>query len=207
MAHPTTKEFVMSRLVLIAALVTAIAVPVISNTPVTSEKHPTGKSEQRQEFWNWFQNNVYPTLKKWHDEYDASLSSADLASLNTLRNQARQNKLALKAKAIELRENTTTKTDKKEAIQHLKSQAKDAKSDIAKQLRPIMQRSKEKLASIVKANQSTIEAWQKEAQAKFTQIPKGAPMIQQDGKKAAVRFVLWDGTMPTPLSSKGKTSH
>lgn len=178
---------------------------VHGKTPAAHRADKKISAEQKQEFWNWYQTTVYPTLKQWHDDYNASLSSADLATLNNLRAQARQHKLSLKARAKQLKQNSSSRTDKKEALQELRSEMKLARTELAKQLQPVMERSKEKLSSILQANQATLEAWRKEAREKFSRLPKGAPMLDGGNKRAAARFVLWDGAMPKSLSTNNKS--
>ena len=191
---------------IIASILMAVTIAVVhGKTPATHRADKKVSAEQKQEFWNWYQTTVYPTLKQWHDDYNTSLSSADLATLNNLRAQARQHRLSLKAKAKQLKQNSSSRTDKKEALQELRSEMKLARTELAKQLQPIMERSKEKLTSILQANQATIEAWRKEASEKFSKLPKGAPMLNGGNRKAAARFVLWDGAMPKPLSTNNKS--
>lgn len=173
----------MFRLVVLALSALVLASPLVA--------HDHGKGmkgappELRAQIRTWFEQSVAPTLKGWQKTYDATLSADDLATVQRLRAQAAQ-----------LRQQP--KPDRREAMHAL-----------MEELKPVMQRSRETLRALFDANEETIEGWRsrvKDMMAQhMTDHPAGKgkhrgkhhgiPMMGH-GKRAAVFFVLWDGSTP-----------
>lgn len=170
----------------------------------------------RNDMRTWFEADVYPSLKKWHQEYDASLSAEDLATLNKYRSEAKQLKDAMRKDMMALK-GTMKKGDREEMqeqMEALREKHHDAMENIIDGVKPIMKRSREKLRSIFDSNEDQIEAWRDKAReimktwrsenqgmgrgGRKGHGPKGMdmPLMGQDGKHAALKFVLWDGIMP-----------
>lgn len=180
----------MFRLSLLGVLVLCAA--FVSNAqPHGRGHHDKGASQQlRAELRSWFEQNVAPSVREWQRQYDASLSAEDLATVKRLRTQAAQ-----------LRAQRTGNRD---------GSQREAMQAIAAELKPIMQRSKETLRAIFDANEETIDGWREHVRTTVQEHRSaqgrdgkphgkghhGMPMLG-DGKRAAVRFVLWDGTMPS----------
>jgi len=180
----------MFRLTLLGVLV--LTATTISNAqPHGRGHHDKGASQQlRADLRSWFEQSVAPSVREWQRQYDASLSAEDLAIVHRLRTQAAQ-----------LRGQRTGKRD---------GSNREAMQAIAAELKPIMQRSKEALREIFDANEETIDGWREHVRTavqnhRSAQGHDGKPhgkghhgmAMLGDGKRAAVRFVLWDGTMPS----------
>lgn len=182
-------------------LLATLAYLLLSGTsPVSAQ--PADKAQRREdvrelrtEMRAWFQRSVQPTLLEWKREYDASLSVEDLATLNGLRAEAKAHR-----------------------AKHLKRHA-DANGSKAffERLKPIAERSKDKLRSIFENGKDRIEAWKSEAKGIFENWRESHPdarpgfgphmgvgplamgrgdTVAHMGRHAAIRFMLWDGTMP-----------
>ncbi len=173
-------------------------------------------SELHADMRSWFETSVYPTLKAWHKEYDASLSPEDLATLNQLRTQAKQ----LKEQAHkEMKQNFEgKKRDKREfkdLMRALKEMHRNQIHELVEQLKPIAKNSREKLLSIHDQGEAQIETWRAEAKQRIDAWKDkyeidGKKMhrhgrhgfgndfmpFSADGKRAAMKFMLWDGNMP-----------
>ncbi len=195
---------------------------VLAAQPNQAQDKPT-KAERRaaaldlrSDMRTWFEADVYPSLKKWHQEYDASLSSEDLATLTKYRAEAKQLKDAMRKDMMALK-GTMKKGDRDEMhekMEALREKHHDAMENIIDGVKPIIKRSKDKLRSIFDTNEDQIEAWRDKAReimkswsnehqgmgrgGKKGHGPQGMglPLMGQDGKHAALKFVLWDGTMP-----------
>ncbi|MDZ4745018.1 MAG: T9SS type A sorting domain-containing protein [bacterium] len=186
-------------------------VPATSQPGDRPKKHADCK-ELRTEMRAWFERSVKPTLLDWKRDYDASLSSEDLATLNQLRAEASAHR----------KQWAQHKKDHKVDGRHERHSDADrearhaARRAFFERLKPIAERSKEKLVSIFENGKDNIETWKEQAKTimakwrdEHPEARKGSghhhgigPMgidfgHGHHGKRAAIRFMLWDGTIPT----------
>ncbi len=154
--------------------------------------------EQAKELREWFKNEVYPTLKKMHDEYDASLSAEDLTKLTALRNQAKQVKEKILLEMKSVKDQDLDKEEARKRLHQIREQSHDDMYDLAEQVRPIIERSKEKLKAIFDAHEDDIEAWKEKVE---DMRGKGSDptmdMFRGNPRRIVLRFVLWDGSLPS----------
>lgn len=183
-------------------LVAALCIVAIGATTLLAQSHRDGGNrkhnrpdgEQRSpELRTWFETSVYPQLLAWHNEYDASLSAEDRTALN-----------ALRVKAAALRQQRGN---------HKSQEGQAAKHELMAELKPIMERSAATLKALFERNEAVIEQWRAEAKA-IVQSQHGEHsrkegkgrhgfidgLLNGNGRRAAVRFVLWNGELPAPPS-------
>lgn len=183
----------MKRHLCIAILATLTICCLAPNSTARS-RNKEATPEQRHAFREWFTTTVLPTLKQWHSEYDASLSAADLATLQKLRERVKAANDEFRSQAKSLRSSSEATSKKKEALRELKDRRKQVLKDVAVQAKPIAMRSSETLESIARANATTIAQWREHVKEQLGKASKHAYMFAPDSKKAALRFILWDGT-------------
>jgi len=183
----------MTRNILLLAFVAAVAI----TTMAQANQHGKQNKQVKQEIRGWFESSVYPSLKKWHDEYDASLSAEDLSTLKQLRSEA---------KSIKQNMHSLSNSDRDEL--------KDNMRALLDRVRPIAKRSREVLRRIFDANEDQIEQWREELREKLEGMQGdgehkfGGPMagMFDMDKRAALRFILWDGTLPPARGQSDKDS-
>ncbi|NQW30848.1 MAG: T9SS type A sorting domain-containing protein [Ignavibacteria bacterium] len=193
-----------------------------------AQRHHEKKTEFKQaaqelhkEMRAWFESSVYPTLKQWHDEYDASLSSEDLSTLNQLRTQAKQLKESAHADMKgQFKDSKRDKDAMREKMHEMKAKYKDQMRSLMEKLKPIAKNSRATLLGIHDRGEGQIEKWKSEAKTIIDRWKAKSDVddtkrggrgshgmhgiehdflpFAADGKRAAVRFMLWDGNMPQP---------
>lgn len=198
---------------------------VVGSLPVAAQRNDASRAERREaaldlrnDLRTWFEKDVYPSLKTWHDEYDASLSAEDRATLTTLRAEAKKLRAEMMAEMASMKGAARggDRNGMRERMEEMRDEHRDAMENIIDRVKPIAKRSKDKLRAIFDANEDRIEEWRNEARAivkawrsEHPEMsgkgrghrgpmggPDGLPIIGEDGKRAALRFILWDGTMP-----------
>ncbi len=172
-------------------LISALVLPLQAQQP-SADRKAAGK-ELRTSMRTWFTTSVYPTLSTWKRTYDASLSPADLSTLN-----------ALRAEAARLR-STMKQASKEERHAAMRS--------LIERVKPIAKNSKESLTSIFTNGKQQIDTWRAEAKSIVDQWKAAHPDAQAHGgmhhmkglfggddgtkmKRATLRFMLWDGSIP-----------
>lgn len=180
-------------------LLVGLIMPLTAQQP-SPEQKAAGK-ELRTSMRSWFQTSVYPTLSSWKRAYDASLSAEDLATLNALRAEATRLKGTMKGAS--------------------KDERHAAMKSIAERAKPIAQRSKDALVSTFTNGKQQIDTWRTEGKAIVDQWQANYPNAKGhmgmhhmkgmlsggDGgehkmKRAALRFMLWDGSLPNDDKSE-----
>lgn len=172
--------------------------------------------ELRADMRAWFEREVYPTAKMWHEQYDASLSPEDLRTLQGLRAEAKRLKEAVTADLKNMRGSFERgdRSELREKMGDLRDKHRDAVEQLLERLKPIAKRSRTKLRELFDANEDKIEAWRAQArdivgdwrddhdELGLKGGHRQLPLIGADGRKAAVRFILWDGSMPPAPESR-----
>jgi hypothetical protein len=189
----------MTRFLIVAALVVMAGTTVFARG---NNGHQRPDPAKVAELRTWFTTDVYPKLKAWHDEYDASLSAQDLAELNKLRAQAKQMMQTMRKEMKALYQQGADREEIQDRMFELREANHDAMYDLIKQVRPIVERSKDKLKQIYEANKDQIQAWrEKVSDMRGSKGDAMMGMLEGGKKKAALRFILWDGTMPEPTAN------
>jgi hypothetical protein len=170
--------------------------------------------ELRGDLRSWFEQDVYPTAKIWHEHYDASLTSQDLADLQRLRAEAKRLREAVKAdlKSLRITAESGSRSSMREELQDVREKYKDDVENLLERLKPIAKRSRTILRKLFDDNEDKVESWRSTARdivgdwreehddlsmkGMFGRGDHQLPLLAGDGRKAAVRFILWDGTMP-----------
>jgi len=170
--------------------------------------------ELRGDLRSWFEQDVYPIAKIWHEQYDASLTSQDLADLQRLRAEAKRLREAVKAdlKSLRITAESGSRSSMREELQDVREKYKDDVENLLERLKPIAKRSRTILRKLFDDNEDRIESWRSTARdivgdwreehddlsmkGMFGRGDHQLPLLAGDGRKAAVRFILWDGTMP-----------
>lgn len=200
-------------LVIIVALVCVQAGVAQDKSSKRAERR-AAMTELRSDMRAWFEREVYPTAKMWHEQYDASLSAEDLKTLQGLRQEAKRLKETVISDLKNMR-STFERGDRselREKMDDLRDKHRDAVEDLLERLKPIAKRSRTKLRQLFDDNEDKIETWRKQARdivgdwreehddlnfkGMFGRGHHQLPFLSGDGRKAAVRFILWDGTMP-----------
>lgn len=204
-----------------------LLVSVALSTNLFAQDRSSKRSEQKAAFQelradlhSWFERDVYPIAKDWHEQYDASLAPEDLRTLQGLRVEAKRLKEAVVSDLKNLR-GTFERGDRKELrekMDDLRDRHRDAVEQLLERLKPIAKRSRTKLRELFDANEDKIEAWRDQARqivgewrddhddlnfrGLFSRGGHHLPLIAGDGRRAAVRFILWDGSMPPAPEAK-----
>lgn len=199
-------------------LVALVCLFLSGTTHATAQ--PADKTQRREdtkalraEMRAWFERSVQPTLLKWKREYDASLSVEDLAALNVLRQEAKAHR---KNKMQDRRSKDARHHDKDARHGDKGSRHDDARKAFFERLRPIAERSKDKLRSIFDNGKDRIDVWRPEAMDIIDNWQESNPKSHHHfdrhfgmhsmpmglgrghmGKRAAIRFMLWDGIADT----------
>lgn len=185
----------MKRTTVLAALVLALCTTIPTLAQPTADTK-TAVKELRTSMRTWFTRSVYPTLSTWKRTYDASLSAEDLATLNNLRAQASQLRTSMR----------TMSHDERRAAMHA----------LAEQVKPIAMRSKQTLMQLFSGAKPQLETWRAEAGSIISSWKTAHPDVEarggglplkgllhddrggeHGGKRMAVRFLLWDGQLPS----------
>lgn len=196
-------------------LVAAVATSMVTAQP-RGDRQRNGKGqgqhqELREQMRSWFETSVLPTLRTWHNEYDASLSADDLATLKKLRAEAKQLKSTTQQSMLALRDQGLTKDERREQAKALRERTHDEMMKIIEQVKPIAQRSKTFLRDLFDRNEEKIDAWREQAREMIDDYCEqhdidqgfgrhggpgmmGGMGLLDGGRRAALRFILWDGS-------------
>lgn len=162
------------------------------------EKHRPSK-ETVEAFRQWFTTTVAPTLLTWQQEFDATLTSADLATVKRLRTELSQKREQLMAELKASRPEGKLTAEQRQALKEKRKEGMADLKEIAKQVKPIAEKSKENLRKILEEHASQMKAWRDEAEQKFGEkTGRMLSMLGADKRKSAIRFILWDGKAPAP---------
>lgn len=199
-------------------IVSMLALGALTTTVSAQRERGRGKearkarTELRTELRTWFTKSVYPSVKQWHDAYDAQLSASDRAVLQQLRTEARQARERLEdglAKMI-----TAPRSERRDLADEVRETYHTSMKSIFTRIRPLAKASRTYLRDLFDKNETQLETWRDEArrmvdawQTKYNleDGPKhgrigGLPLIGGDGHKTAMRFILWDGTLEQALN-------
>ena len=207
-------------------VIALLAVLALSNSTFAQDRSRTREERKeafqdlRTDLRSWFERDVYPTAKLWHEQYDSSLAPEDLRKLQGLRAEAQRLKESVTTDIKNLR-GTFERGDRKELrekLDQIRNRHRESVEQLLEQLKPIAKRSRTKLREMFDANEDVIESWRDQARSiigewreehdelnfrgLFSRGGHHLPLIAGDGRKAAIRFILWDGSMPPVPETK-----
>ncbi|MDC0231035.1 T9SS type A sorting domain-containing protein [Aureispira] len=201
--------------------------------PHQHKHHPKLSKEAKDELNTYDKEKIYPVKKAAHDKFIESLSSEDLAFLNTKRAEGKaiqRGNRAIHKKVRALKESEMTKEQMHEKMKETFAPMKEKNITFMQSMKPFMERNKDLLMPIMESLKEPHQKWKKEKKeiiAKHLtdeQQEKREINKQKDDKKdakhpergqkhkmhkkhmGAVKFVLWDGEMKKSkdCSKKGK---
>lgn len=174
------------------------------------------RAELRNEMRIWFGKSVYPTLKQWHVAFDAQLSASDRATLQELRTESRQARERLGDGLTKLL--TAPRSERRALAEDIRDDYRSTMKSIIDRVRPIAKSSRAFLRDLFDKNETQLDAWRDEARRMIDEWRTkndvdddrrrggdmvSLPMLGGDGRKAALRFILWDGTLEQALNDDG----
>lgn len=198
----------MTRPLIIVLSLLVLALPAQSQDQ--RAKRQEAVKELRTDLRAWYMRDVLPTVSRLHSEYDASLTREDLATLTRLRADAKRLRNDVRKDMQSLKSDFERggRAELRNRIKDLREKHRDAYMRIVEQVKPIAKRSRTKLREIFDANEDQIEQWRAQAKKivgdwKDDHDDLGMkngddarfPMLGNDPRRAALRFILWDGTV------------
>lgn len=199
-------------------IITMLAFGALTTTASAQRERAGGKearkarTELRNELRTWFTTSVFPTMKQWHDAYDAQLSASDRATLLQLRTEARQARVRLEEGLTKLI--SAPRDERRDLADDIREDYRDAMKGIIDRVTPIAKSSRTFLRDLFDKNETQLDAWRTESR-KIVEAwharhddeggrPRkkmgGLSLLGGDGRKAALRFILWDGTLEQALN-------
>ena len=200
-------------LILRVLIISMLALGALTTTASAQRERGRGKearkarAELRNELRTWFTKSVYPTMKQWHDAYDAQLSASDRATLLQLRTESRQARERLEDGLTKLL--TAPRGERRDIAEDIRDDYRSTMKSIIDRVTPIAKSSRTFLRDLFDKNETQLEAWRTDSR-KIVEAwharhdnegdrPRkkigGLPLLGGDGRKAALRFILWDGTL------------
>lgn len=194
-------------------IVTMLALGALSAPASAQRERGRGKearkarTELRTELRTWFTKSVYPTMKQWHDAYDAQLSASDRAILQQLRTESRQARERLEDGLTKLL--SAPRDERRDLAEDIRDDYRTTMKSIIDRVTPIAKSSRTFLRGLFDKNETQLESWRDESrkivdawharhddEGDRPRKPMGGlALLGGDGRKAALRFILWDGTL------------
>jgi hypothetical protein len=180
------------------------------------------RQQLRQTMIEWAQTTIWPTLTQWKNQLDAAMDPQDLTTLNGLRARAATLRKEFMAQRNNMR--TAWQDEDYDALKNHRDALKGMRQqrhDLLKELKPLAIKYRETLQQIGETAKPQVTQWRETARQKveewlaantdgFGRRPfgfYGAPwqgwgkMFGVDGqmqkKRAAARFMLWNGEAMT----------
>jgi ElaB/YqjD/DUF883 family membrane-anchored ribosome-binding protein len=207
-----------------------IAVAFLAITIQSSQSQTGDKSQKKQivkelrsEIHSYAKANILPELSKWKQQLDGSMSHEDLAKLNELRAKASEMRKQLREKMKDFWQGSQEEPE--EGAEDAKGALhKEGMMDILTELKPIAEKYSDVLKDIGKKAKGffpdwkdgikeIVKNWKDQHQDELSSM-KGFkagrfmrnPFFSDDvnKKRAAARFMLWDGKDPMPENELNK---
>lgn len=173
------------------------------------------RTELRTEIRTWFTKSVYPTMKQWHDAFDAQLSASDRATLQQLRTESHQARERLEDGLTTLL--TAPRGERRDLAEDIRDDYRSTMKSIIDRVAPIAKSSRTFLRDLFDKNETQLETWREESRKivdawrarhddegdRPQRMMGGLTLLGGDGRKAALRFILWDGTLEQALNDDG----
>lgn len=166
--------------------------------------------ELRTSFRTWFARDVAPTLRDLQGSYDASLTPEQLATVLRLRARSAAERQQFRAEIQAIRASKIDAETQRERMRDARERMHDRRHAIMSELRPLMKATKDRLMTLRAQEEQTFDRWRKEARSimeswkeTHPDIRRGGhrpmkpfPLFDDDRKRQAAAFVLWDGSIP-----------
>lgn len=182
------------------------------NNAADKEKREQARREMKAMFAEFAKKEILPSMRQWKSTLDAAMSSEDLATLNTLRKKAKQMRESTRGIAEGMRK--AWKDEDYEALKKYREQmdnAKDERIRLALDIKPLAKKYRPTLEKIGEDAKSKAPQWREKGKELLRQwmdkydIKAEGTLLDGmkkrfgflgdgDGKKAALRFMLWDGS-------------
>jgi|APEBP8051072266_1049373.scaffolds.fasta_scaffold03198_4 hypothetical protein len=197
----------------VITLCSIYTIPTLSaHNAADKEKREQARKEMKSMFAEFAKKEILPSMRQWKSNLDAAMSSEDLATLNTLRKKAKQMRESTQTTANAMRR--AWKDEDYEALKKYREQLDNAKDDrirLALDCKPLAKKYSAVLEKIGEDAKSKAPQWREKGKELVRQwmekydIKADGNILdgmkkrfgflgQGDGKKAALRFMLWDGS-------------
>lgn len=161
--------------------------------------------KMREEIKAYFTTNVVPDLATWKAKFDKTLSTEDLATLNSLRNKLKDIKKAENEKIKNMiQDRKDGKVIDKDVIKKERENSRNQLIEFGKEIKPLAEKYKSSLTDIGTLAKPKAEVWKAEIKKISDKYQKpDNPRAMQNGilglndrnfKKLAVMFMMWDGS-------------
>lgn len=212
----------MTRLSLILAAVILLTVPLSAQRRDRDcdredrDQRRQQNTELRAEMHEWITTEVLPQVRQWQQDFDATLSSTELATLRDLRTKAAELRDQIRSEMQDMRPSAdrSDKRARRSEMRELRKRHRDDMRAILDELEPIATAHKDDLRAMFDAHEDQIDVWRDELREKMEDAGAGkgrhAPgldemkMLMGRGRDMAARFLLWNGEIPPqPPAPKG----
>lgn len=200
-------------------IISMLALGALTTTASAQRERGRGKearkarTELRTELRMWFTTSVYPTMKQWHDAYDAQLSASDRTTLQQLRTESHQARERLEAGFTKLL--TAPRGERRDLAEDIRDDYRTTMKSIIDRVTPVAKSSRTFLRGLFDKNETQLETWRDESRkivdawhARHDDAgdrPRknmgGLALLGGDGRKAALRFILWDGSLEQAINN------
>ena len=175
------------------------------------------QSPCRDEIRAWAARNIVPVVSGWKNEFDAKLTSTELAQLNELRLKAQP--LRIRRDELVQQIGVAMRNRDEQEGDRLRKQMRELRNDweeLTEQLIPIARKHRDELVALGAKATPIVREWRSTMRAKLADCMAAQPAAQTEGvkrmsrflsdflsderqesvamrKRAAARFLLWDG--------------
>lgn len=183
-----------------------------AHTFADKEKRDQARKEMKSMFAEFAKKEILPSMRQWKSSLDNAMSPEDLSSLNGLRKKAKLMRESTKTIADGMRR--AWKDEDYEALKKYREQLDNAKDDrvrLALDCKPLAKKYRDILEKIGDDAKSKAPQWREKGKELVRQwmnkydIKADGNILEGmkkrfgflgdgDGKKAALRFMLWDGS-------------
>ncbi|MFM2134073.1 MAG: hypothetical protein RL156_1354 [Bacteroidota bacterium] len=183
---------------------------------------PTERVQQsspcREQIRSWAMKEILPVVRVWKNEFDAKLSGTELAQLNELRIKAQP--LRLQREQLGKKIALAMRNRDEQAAAPLRAEMRELRNsweDLTEQLIPIARAHRDELRALGEKAKPVVREWRAAMRAKISECMASKPEAQTEAarkigrfldeflsderqespamrKRAAARFLLWDGT-------------
>jgi len=197
---------------ILTVLFASIAPMYAHNNAADKDKREQARREMKATFAEFAKKEILPSMRQWKSTLDGAMSPEDLSTLNTLRKKAKQMRESAKGIAEGMRK--AWKDEDYEALKKYREQmdnAKDERIRLALDIKPLAKKYRSTLEKIGEDAKSKAPQWREKGKELLRQwmdkydIKAEGTLLDGmkkrfgflgdgDGKKAALRFMLWDGS-------------
>jgi ElaB/YqjD/DUF883 family membrane-anchored ribosome-binding protein len=186
--------------------------------PMELSEQPQQNASCREQIRSWAMKEILPVVRVWKNEFDAKLSGTELAQLNELRIKAQP--LRLQREQLGKKIALAMRNRDEQAAAPLRAEMRELRDDwedLTEQLIPIARAHRDELRALGEKAKPVVREWRATMRAKISECMSGKPEAQTEAarkigrflhellsderqessamrKRAAARFLLWDGT-------------